>query len=342
MKPIDINIGFLTHLSRSGSTLLARLLDEYNDICVTTEGEFPLELLGVKAYAPIQFPDNMTVSDYLTHVLAHTRVSSWELSDQAILTACNAHGFPISGPELVTLILKVYRDTYKPEAGMVIYKACPFMPWHIPASLPRFPEAAYIHLLRDPRAVFHSQLKSLDPFTGKPYSTSAMRTAMDWKKAAQLCDPGCNERSTEVKFETLADNPAGVLDDVLSFLKIQDRSRTAGEHAFTERMSPEDKRLHQEINHEPDPNKNLAWESTLTERDIHIIEHFLRDEMKQKGYSRSKSESDAGLLFAMYLKLSLLKEYVGILLRRSNRVIRAALKNPHNLLRKFSLKTRHA
>ena len=64
-----LKLVFLTHLSRSGSTLLARLLDEYDDICVTTEGEIPLELFGVKSYSPITFYSKDDLELYLNNIL---------------------------------------------------------------------------------------------------------------------------------------------------------------------------------------------------------------------------------------------------------------------------------
>ena len=77
-------IVFLTHISRSGSTLLSKLLDEYDDICVTTEGEIPLELFGVKSYVPIVFSSQKQLLGYIKIVLIKTRVSSWNIPEKTI------------------------------------------------------------------------------------------------------------------------------------------------------------------------------------------------------------------------------------------------------------------
>ena len=82
----EIKIAFLTYLSRSGSTLLARLLDEYDDVCVTTEGELPLELFGVKSYSPITFDSQQDLELYLNNILAKTRAASWNIPNDQMLT----------------------------------------------------------------------------------------------------------------------------------------------------------------------------------------------------------------------------------------------------------------
>lgn len=337
----DISVGFLTHLSRSGSTLLARMLDEFDDICVTTEGEFPLELFGVKSYSPITFNTQKDLETYLDNVLGQTRVASWNLPNEAILKACQSLPYPISGPTLIRKILSVYRDIHKPGAQVVIYKACPFMPWHIPASIIHFPDTVFLHLLRDPRAVYHSQLKSIDPFTGKPFSTSALKTAMDWKKAASLTRTYPDLALTEVRFETLVENPDQVLQRIVLALGLENESKGSASSSFSSRMAPADQALHQEITQSPDPQKIKTWEKSLADKDVQIIDTYLAELMEHKGYAVFSSENIASPLTSLKIKAGVQREWFRTLMRRSRRIIQAFVSNPLHLFRKLILKTRH-
>ena len=333
----DIKIGILTHLSRSGSTLLARMLDDYDDICVTTEGEFPLELFGVKSYAPILFQDHNQIQAYLDTVLKQTRVASWKLSDATILESCQSMGYPISGPALVQSILAVYRNMYKPKAKIVIYKACPFMPWHISESMQHFPEVKFLHLLRDPRAVYHSQKNSIDPFTQKPYSNSALKTALDWKKATDLAL--VDAATMEMRFENLVDDPTPIIKSILQFLALENEAKSHNEIPFMGRMEQVDQELHQEINLAPDPKKNLAWQTSLSARELKVIDSLLHKRMIDNGYTPSVSSPSS--FFQVYLFMGILRESFITLLRRSRRFSKQMLSNPQHLTRKIKLKMRH-
>jgi len=48
-------VGFLTYISRSGSTCLAQKLSELSDTCVTHEAALPPEILGILGYAVPKF-----------------------------------------------------------------------------------------------------------------------------------------------------------------------------------------------------------------------------------------------------------------------------------------------
>jgi len=332
-----LEFGILTHLSRSGSTLLSRMLDEYGDICVTTESELPLELFGVKSYAPMTFQNAREVEDYLAHTLQTTRIASWKLSTESILEHCESSSYPLSGPDLVRILLTTYRDTHKPEAGLVIYKACPFMPWHIQESLKHFEDVTFLHLLRDPRAVYHSQKHSIDPFTGQAYSSSCLRTAMDWKKAAEVEDLGT--RLLEIRFEDLTGEPEATMAKILDHLGCSTASRSRGTSSFVERLEKRDQELHKDIADKPDPEKNMSWKVNLTPAEVSLIDSFLKNEMALKGYHPDQ-RSDSPV---MKLKIThgLLHEKVNTLLRRSTRAFRQLVSNPGHLLRRIRLKLSH-
>jgi len=334
-----IQIGILTHLSRSGSTLLSRILDEYAEICVTTESELPLELFGVKSYTPIVFNTIQDIEKYLDHTLQSTRIASWKLSTSSILDHCQQVPMPISGPQLVEILLTAYRDTYKPDASLVIYKACPFMPWHIPESLEHFPGVKFLHLLRDPRAVFHSQRQSIDPFTRKPYSKSVIKTGLDWQKAAALEE--IDSTIMELRYEDLVSSPDEVTNATLNFLEIAQARKVENNDSFIRRMDNRDQELHKEIVEAPDPNKNTVWQTNLTSQEISLMDAFLMPTLVSKGYDPISPESDNSLRLKLMIQGGLVHQNLVKILKRTSRVLQHLVKNPQHLFRKARLKVLH-
>jgi hypothetical protein len=334
----ELRIAFLTYLSRSGSTILARLLDEYDDICVTTEGEIPLELFGVKSYSPITFYSKDDLELYLNNILGKTRVASWNIPNNQILNLCNEVGFPINGPQLVYFLLYAYKEIYMPKARLVIYKACPFMPWHITESKHHFPEALYIHLIRDPRAVYYSQKKSIDPFKGTPFSRSPLKTAMEWKRAIRLISDYPEEKVKIIKYEELVDRPKDLLKKLILFLGVSPSKDHISEIQFSDRMEKVDKNLHREIDLQPDSKKAFVWKDRLLINEIQIIDHYLNELIASQGYEihYSREKSSNFQLFSIYMNEK--KEILYAIFSRIFRVTSRLLFRPKYFLIQLKLK----
>ena len=331
-------IAFLTYLSRSGSTLLARLLDEYDDICVTTEGEIPLELFGVKSYSPITFYSKDDLELYLNNILANTRAASWNIPNNQILNLCNEVGFPINGHQLVYILLYAYKEIYSPKARLVIYKACPFMPWHISESMQYFPEALHIHLIRDPRAVYYSQKKSIDPFKGTPFSRSPLKTAMEWKRAIRLISDYPEEKVKIIKYEELVDRPKDLFKKIILFLGVSLSKDHISEIQFSDRMEKVDKNLHREIDLQPDTKKAFLWKDRLLINEIQIIDHYLNELIASQGYEIQypREESSNIQLFSIYMNEK--KEILYAILSRIFRFTSRLLFSPKYFLIQLKLK----
>ncbi len=317
------------------------MLEEYEDICITTEAELPLELFGVKSYAPISFSKHSELENYLDEVLSQTRFNSWGLASNRISELCQPAGFPLSGPQLVKILLEVYCETHKPNAKIVLYKACPLMPWHLPESIKYFSPVHLLHIIRDPRAVYHSQSNSFNPYTGKPYSTSPLRTALDWQAAARVSDMLGSEDLIEIKYEDLIHSPDATMRSILTDIGLEGARKSECHNSFVDRMDSRDQQLHKEVMQNPDPKKNSSWENHLSSRDLAIIETVLADQMSQKAYACIGNPNEPAKLFYLYLKLALLLEGVWKNMRRARRILKILVSNPAYLRHRFNLKVRH-
>lgn len=224
---------------------------------------------------------------------------------------------------------------------MVIYKSCPLMPWHISASMKHFPEAKFIHMIRDPRAVFNSQANSLDPATGKPFSSSAIKTAMDWKRAATIDQSSLQTPLHEIKYEDLISEPDGVMRGLLGYLGIENQTKTGSTASFMSRMDNGDQKLHQEITSEPDTGKVFTWQTNLSTKTIGLIDTFLADLIPSKGYELLAKPGKGRFLTKIHIWIGIRYEKSKLFLKRVKRVLKSMRLNPLYLFRKTLLKVNH-
>ncbi len=331
-------ICFLTYLSRSGSTLLSGLLDNFNDVCVTTEGELPLELFGVKSYSPIQFNSGKEIEKYLNILENTTKLVTWRIDFDTILKLCKNYSFPITGVKFVKLLLTDYLRAHNPNAKYVIYKASPLMPWHIKEAQSHFPNARYIHLIRDPRAVYNSQKSSINPYTKKRYSDSPILSAIEWKKAIESCGSQTNPNVFIIKYEDLLQETDKTLYRIIDYLGVSNRLKKSGISLFAERIPDVEKELHNMITQTQDKNKIFVWKTSLSEKEKMYIDILLGDLLDIENYERVYSGSD----LKWYLEIIFIieKGYIvfNIFLRRLRRLIAGIFTYPLYSLTKIKLK----
>ena len=267
-----------------------------------------------------------------------TRVSSWNIPEKTILNLSSQKNFPMQGTELVTILLSAYRNIYKPKAKLIIYKACPFMPWHINESISHSPEIKYIHIIRDPRAVYSSQKKSIDPFSGKPYSSSPLKTAMEWKKAVTSFSQHKRENTIQVKFEDLVQNSIKTLNTIIKSLHVSNKKELQDVILFKDRMESVDREFHRQINEKPNPSKIEAWKNSLSEKEIKKIEYYLNKLLSIENYKNIYSIDQISNFDAISIKLNGKTQSLLLLLKRIKRLFIRLIINPKYLLTQIKLK----
>jgi hypothetical protein len=143
-----------------------------------------------------------------------------------------------------------------------------------------FPEAKFIHIVRDPRAIYWSMKSNPRWHIGDPLSFSTL-----WKDAVACCflhSKNLSERFVEVKYEDYVENSAFHLQQLCAFvdLKYTDEMLNGGgvrlpkftqqQHAFTTKPA-EKSRIHQ-------------WQGKVSDYDRAIIEFECFDWMQHYGY----------------------------------------------------------
>jgi len=180
---------FVVGSPRSGTTLLAVLLDRHSRICVTPETAF--------------FDEFKSLNDLRTW----PRVPELKLSFDAIVAR---------DPKTPAAVLATMLDLYAEAHGKTrCGEKTPHHLRHVPTLMTSFPRAKVVCMLRDERDATRS-LMSVPWFKGNRFTATLLwkRTARRMKRfAARYPD-----RFTVVRYEELVANPTDVMTRVMHFL----------------------------------------------------------------------------------------------------------------------------
>jgi Sulfotransferase family len=138
-----------------------------------------------------------------------------------------------------------------------------------------WPDARYIHLLRDPRDVARSVVQK--GWAGSLYQAAEfwIDAERSWDALLPHLEPG---RSIEVRYEELVAAPERELTRICAFIGVD----------YSEAMLayPEDARQYPP----PDPSLALQWRTKLTPREVAIVEARTGPLMAERGYAASGHE----------------------------------------------------
>ncbi|MGQ0704098.1 MAG: sulfotransferase family protein [Gemmatimonadales bacterium] len=146
------------------------------------------------------------------------------------------------------------------------------------------PDAYFLHLIRDPRAVFVSQRRGTEDF-GARFPTDPYNCALSWNnyvtKARKLVALSPHYR--EVRYETLKQNGAAELRGILEWLGV------TADPAWCERITAAT--TVQKLQGTPGTPKNFfragkaeGWRKEMKSRELQTVEYFARDLMLELGY----------------------------------------------------------
>jgi hypothetical protein len=275
MQPV-----FIGGCPRSGTTLLGASLGEH-PLCLTTpESLFKIDLL--RALSRGQIPaDSHGVRNYLR---GNWRFRLWEIEPDYHLEA------DLDPECIVRNVLKQAIQCYAEKTG-----ASDYSHWvdHTPSNFrwlsslrTVFPEAKYIHLIRDPRGVASSVIP-LD--WGPNTAISAARWWLSELAYGQMAESSLpDEVIIRIRYEDLLAQPEQTLRRLTTFLGLeyfptmQDTSRY-DVHDYSRKQ-------HNLVGQRFDLSRSSAWRCRLKPRQREIIEYFVGDVLPLLGY-----ESEYGL-----------------------------------------------
>ncbi|MEL7034520.1 MAG: sulfotransferase [Cyanobacteria bacterium J06592_8] len=240
---------FLVGAERSGTTVLRLMLKSHPKVTWCNEFEYAVDLLSDQGQAP-------DLNQYYEWLDIHRifRATGFEIDRS------------LTYPELMNSFLVQKRDVEaKPIIGATVHR-------HFDRVLHIWPDARFIHIIRDPRDVARSCI-------GMGWSGNVWFGVERWHEAEQLWNKVKQivpeERQCELIYEELIAEPVLTLTKVCEFLDIP----------YTQEMF----NYTQNSNYEyPDPKYIYQWKRKLSEQEIQLVEKKVGKLLVERGYELSK------------------------------------------------------
>jgi Sulfotransferase family len=239
---------FLVGAERSGTTLLRLMLSHHPQIAWCNEFEYAIDQVGPAG----QFP---ALEDYLEWLKIHR--------------IFQATGFEAStglsyGDLIKSFLVQKQVQEDKPIVGATVHR-------HFDRLLKIWPQARFIHLIRDPRDVARSCI-------GMGWAGNVWTGSERWVEAEECWDMLkqrlSDDRYVEITYEDLISNPETVLTKLAHFLGTD--------------YDPAMLQYSQDTTYEqPDSRFLNQWRRKLSDREIQLIESRVGALLVERGYTAS-------------------------------------------------------
>ena len=234
---------FLVGAERSGTTLLRLMLDHHPQIAFYSEFEYAVDYFS---------DNNWPQLDKYYEYLETNRLFQ---SNKFVID------FSLSYPQLVNSFLVQKRDRAgKSLVGATVHR-------HFDRLLQIWPDARFIHIVRDGRDVARSCMNM--NWAGNVW-TGIERWIEAEKLWSQLKETISPERYTEVHYETLIAKPIETLTNLCNFIDV----------AYDPAMLSYSQTTTYDL---PDSKLILQWKSKLSKREIQLLEARIGDMLLERG-----------------------------------------------------------
>jgi protein-tyrosine sulfotransferase len=273
----DINF-FLIGSGRSGTTLLRTLLNQYAQIVIPPESHGAIPNAVKKYYSGFAGEWQTLIRKSLHEFNRHKAFQMWNLD--LTKTAKKLAATRSKDQSLNALINHIYEDykiIHKPNARLIGDKT-PFNTLRLKWIIRLYPDAKFIYVLRDPRAVCSSFISSgLNPHLKE--------NILRWKEslaAYHIFQKSHPQQFKLFRYEDLVASPEVTMKNICSFLEIPFQEELLQERKG---FSGDGHIKHHKNSQESINAKSLEkWRNQLSLDQIKTIETFLKSQMMQYHY----------------------------------------------------------
>jgi hypothetical protein len=277
----DTPVPFIVGVSRSGTTLLRAMLASHPDLSIPEEADFLVTMsLQPRRY---ERTDGFDLETFLTDLLEDPHFRSWGVSEKEARTALSEVAPRSLADAMRALFIHCARRDGKTRYGNKTPQAVEA----IPRLAQLFPEARFIHIIRDGRDVALSHIHTVG------FMRSVGEVALLWRagiEQGQIAGRliGTN-RYREVRYEDLVERPAEALRPLCEYVELDFHpamlryfERPLEILGSTQQGIPAHESLHLP------PTKGLRdWRTQMSKRDLETFEAIAGDVLDRLGCERS-------------------------------------------------------
>jgi hypothetical protein len=271
---------YIVGVERSGTTLTRAMLTSHPDLDITEEAPFRVDM-SLK-HARYEQPQGVDIEAFVSDLCRDRFFSYWGLSEDEVRRLLRGTAPPTYSDAMRAVFRHRAQVVGKTRYGDKTPSAVNFLP--LLAQL--FPEARFIHVIRDGRDVALSQV---NVESGRH---SVGDVALEWKAQIERGqrDGGTlgSKRYREIRYEELVDDPERVVRSLCEFVELEYDPCMLRYHERAEAIvgSPETAPFDRNI-YLP-PTKGLRdWRHQMRKRDLETFETIAGDLLQKLGYERA-------------------------------------------------------
>jgi hypothetical protein len=262
---------FVVGSARSGTTMLRLMLNAHPEVAVPPESRFIVDLY--------RGSDEVDVPTLLTELEQYTRFTAWELPIEAVRRELD----DVSRPSFPDVMRAVYRAYARLQGKSRWGDKTPRYVENLDLLAHLFPDARFIHLIRDGRNVALS-------YADVPFGPKTIAAAADlWArrvKAGMAVGRRLAHRYIEMRYEDLVEDAAGEIKSLCEFLELE---FDPGMLDYTERareaVLPRAAIYNPNVTREPISNVR-SWETGMSSYRIEVFEAVAGPVLSDLGYPR--------------------------------------------------------
>ncbi|WP_022661406.1 sulfotransferase family protein [Paucidesulfovibrio longus] len=266
---------FLIGAQRSGTTLLRLMLNAHPELAVPEEGTFWMPLLRSHGNRPEAVLQGRELANLLDYVRANSQFRLWGLDD------AEARAQALAEPNLTPArLMEIFYAAYARSRGKTrAGDKTPSFFRMVPALATLFPQARFIHILRDGRDI-HLSLKSMGVSSG--LAVDALEWTHKVTRARRDLAALPPERVCELRYEDLLAAPEERLRAICALLELPfdpamlDFWKTSGKYIG----SHHSERIFQPIA----PDNVRKWERRMAPADIRAFQAVAGRTLAELGY----------------------------------------------------------
>jgi hypothetical protein len=282
---------FILGNPRSGTSLLRLMITAHSRISIPPESGFLVWWYQkYKEWSKADSDDKTAVNRYIADLKTSKKIETWNL-DYTQITDLILTTLPENYSQLSSLVYTAYSLSRNKDISIWGDKNNYYIA-HLKELAEIYPDAYYIHIIRDGRDVACSYIDLANLDSSSPYkpklSTEITDIAEEWSKNNLLINSFLNQVSSVkglvVKYEDLIENPANCLRSVCSFLSLP--YEEAMMHFYeTEKEPKEFTDWKKKTLAKPDPSNKNKYMNLLSQEDIRLFNKIATNTLSLYGYS---------------------------------------------------------
>ena len=272
------NIFFIFYTPRSGSTMLARLICEKSAVMIPPESNFITKLIDNK-HRISNLEDAIAIS------YSDSKFKDYGITTQMLQEKIKEEHFSLTDYILTCLSLFSQKNKVANPFYLIGIKKGSYVSYFKELK-ELFPKCMFVLLIRDVRAVFNSQKRSIYSVTRKPFEKNPLKLATKWCRVLALYDEILQKYPSDahvVKYEDIVQANSKSIWEVLDFLKVANTKKVF-DYQIPERY---DYGLHSNYKKEILKGNQEKYKKNLSKSEIQIIDNIAQDYLKKYGYEIS-------------------------------------------------------